>query len=90
VTEGKLATLRLREDRRLAPNLIQQLQRNLPAKVRLWLALAAHDRVVVSLRTADSDDVFGRLEQVLNQLAVLPLSEEARRHQQRMDLVAGG
>jgi transcription-repair coupling factor (superfamily II helicase) len=89
IMEGKLAVLRLREDRRLTPPLIQQLQRQLPPKVRLWLAQAAHDRVLVSLRAADVDATFTRLEQTLAELARLPLDEEAQRHRRRMELVGG-
>jgi transcription-repair coupling factor (superfamily II helicase) len=90
VTEGKLAILRLREDRRLAPALIPRLQRELPPKVRIWLAQAAHDRVIVSLRTAEVEAIFLRLEETLSGLARLPLDEEAKRHQRRMELVAEG
>jgi transcription-repair coupling factor (superfamily II helicase) len=90
VTEGNLATLRLTEDHRLAPALIQKLQRELPAAVRIWLALVTHDRVVVSLRKADTEARFARIEQVLSHLALLPLEEEARRHQRRTEMAAGG
>ena len=90
VTEGNLVTLRLTEDHRLAPTLIQKLQRELPAAVRIWLALVTHDRVVVSLRKADTEARFARIEQVLSHLALLPLEEEARRHQRRTEMAAGG
>jgi transcription-repair coupling factor (superfamily II helicase) len=89
IMEGKLAVLRLREDRRLTPQLIQQLQRQLPSKVRLWLAQATHDRVLVSLRAADAESTFTRLEQTLAELSRLPLDEEAQRHRRRMELVGG-
>jgi transcription-repair coupling factor (superfamily II helicase) len=89
IMEGKLAVLRLREDRRLTPQLIQQLQRQLPSKVRLWLAQAAHDRVLVSLRAADAEATFTRVEQTLVELSRLPLDEEAQRHRRRMELVGG-
>jgi hypothetical protein len=58
--------------------------------VRIWLALVTHDRVVVSLRKAETDAIFTRLEQVLHHLALLPLEEEARRHQRRTEMAAGG
>jgi transcription-repair coupling factor (superfamily II helicase) len=89
-TEGSLATLRLSEEHRLTPALIMQLQRELPSKVRIWVAQALHDRVIVSLRKADLEALFGRLEQVLHQLALLPLAEEARRHQRRLEMAAEG
>ena len=90
VAEGNLAMLRLSEQHRLAPALIQKLQRELPAKVRIWLALIAHDRVVVSMRKADPEAIFTRIEQVLEGLVQLPLEEEARRHQRRTEMAAGG
>jgi hypothetical protein len=60
----------------------------LPARIRIWLALLNHDRVVVSLRKADTDATFSRLEETLDAMASLPLEEEARRHQRREELLA--
>jgi len=87
-TEGRLVSLRLAEDRRLAPNAAAQLRQSLPADVRIWLALINHDRVVVSIRKADTDETFRRLVATLGALAPLPLVEEAKRHQRRMHLAA--
>ncbi len=87
-TEGNLATLRLSELHRLTPALIMQLQRDLPAKVRIWVAQATHDRVIVSLRKADTDAMFARIEDVLRALTRLPLEQEARRHQRRLEMAA--
>jgi transcription-repair coupling factor (superfamily II helicase) len=87
-TEGNLAALLLREERRLSPRLARELRKALPAELRIWLALAEHDRVVVSLRNADVDETFARLEPILEALATLPLEEEARRHQAREQLSA--
>ncbi len=84
--DGQLAVLRLSEAHRLTPQLILRVQRELPAKVRIWVAQALHDRVIVSLRKADTEAIFGRLEPVLQQLARLPLEEEARRHQRRTEM----
>ena len=89
-TEGRLVSLRLAEDRRLAPNAAAQLRQSLPADVRIWLALINHDRVVVSIRKADTDETFRRLVATLEALAPLPLVEEAKRHQRRMHLAARG
>jgi len=88
--DGQLAVLRLSESHRLTQALIMRLQRELPAKVRIWLAQALHDRVVVSLRKADTEATFARLDPVLQQLARLPLEEEAKRHQRRLEMAAGG
>ena len=88
-TDGNLVVLRLGEDRRLTPRLVEELNRGLPAAVRIWVALTAHDRVVVSRRNADTDGLFGRLEPVLDRLAALPLEEEARRHDRRARAAAG-
>jgi transcription-repair coupling factor (superfamily II helicase) len=87
-TELNLISLRLTDDRRLTPLLVQKLQRALPAEIRIWLALTQHDRVVVSRRKADTNGLFTRLEQVLDQLALLPLTEEARRHDRREQAIA--
>jgi len=87
-TEGNLVSLRLAEDRRITPSVSLDLQRALPAKVRIWLALVSHDRVIVSIRKADVDGIFTRLEQTLEKLAELPLEEEARRHRRRAELAA--
>jgi transcription-repair coupling factor (superfamily II helicase) len=88
-TEGNLITLRLADDRRLTPQMAQKLQRGLQPEIRIWLALTAHDRVVVSRRKADADGLFARLEETLEQMALLPLEEEARRYQRREQVVAG-
>jgi hypothetical protein len=61
---------------------------SLPPSTRIWLALLNHDRVVVSLRKAEADAVFSRLEVTLDAMAELPLDEEARRHQRREGLMA--
>ncbi len=87
-TELNLMSLRLTDDRRLTALLVQKLQRALPAEMRIWLALTQHDRVVVSRRKADTNGLFTRLEQVLDQLALLPLTEEARRHDRREQAIA--
>jgi transcription-repair coupling factor (superfamily II helicase) len=86
--EGNLAALLLDEDRRLTPQMIRKLRAALPAKIRIWIALLNHDRVVVSLRKARTDEIFSRLEEVLTALASLPLESEARRHRRRADLAA--
>jgi transcription-repair coupling factor (superfamily II helicase) len=88
--DGNLAALLLAEGRRLTPALAASLKRALSYETRRWLALTDHDRVIVSLRNADADATFTRLEETLDQLARLPLEEEARRHQRRQELVAGG
>jgi transcription-repair coupling factor (superfamily II helicase) len=88
-TDGNLAVLMLSDGRRLTPPLASRLKRALSYDVQRWLALAEHDRVIVSIRNADTEGVFARLEQTLEQLALLPLEEEARRHQRRQELVAG-
>jgi len=85
--EGDLASLRLREGRRLTPAMVQRLRRSLPARTRIWVALVNHDRVVVSVRKADTEEIFVRLEETLGVLSSLPLEEEARRHQRRAELV---
>ena len=59
-----------------------------PAEVRIWIALLNHDRVVVSLRKADTDQVFSRLEAVLEGLASLPLEEAAKRQRRREELAS--
>jgi transcription-repair coupling factor (superfamily II helicase) len=87
-TEGNLASLLLAEGRRLTPTMVRQLERSLAARIRIWLALLNHDRVVVSLRKADADATFSRLEETLDAMASLPLEEEARRHQRREELLA--
>jgi transcription-repair coupling factor (superfamily II helicase) len=79
-TENNLVSLRLAEDRRLTPPMALKLQRALRPEVRMWVALTTHDRVVVSRRKADTEALFARLEETLDQLALLPLVEEARRH----------
>jgi transcription-repair coupling factor (superfamily II helicase) len=89
-TEGNLASLRLSDTRRLTQAMQQQLRRSLPARIRIWLALLNHDRAVVSLRKADAEQVFVRLEETLKALTSLPLAEEARRHQRREELIARG
>ncbi len=89
-TDGNLASLRLAEGGRLTSELAQRLRTALAPKTRIWLALADHDRVVVSLRNADGNGVFSRLEETLEALASLPLEEEARRHRRRLDLLNGG
>jgi transcription-repair coupling factor (superfamily II helicase) len=87
--DGYLASLRLEEGRRLTPAMVQRLRRALPARTRIWVALVNHDRVVVSLRKADMEEIFVRLEETLGVLASLPLEQEARRHQRRAELVGG-
>jgi transcription-repair coupling factor (superfamily II helicase) len=87
-TEGNLASLMLSEDRRLTPAVTRRLRMSLPARTRIWLALLNHDRVVVSLRKAEAEAVFSRLEVTLDAMAELPLDEEARRHQRREGLMA--
>jgi transcription-repair coupling factor (superfamily II helicase) len=79
-TENNLVSLRLAEDRRLTPPMALKLQRALRPEVKMWVALTTHDRVVVSRRKADTEALFARLEETLDQLALLPLVEEARRH----------
>ncbi len=86
--EGALANLLLTEDRRISPILVQRLRQNLVPEIRIWIAMVNHDRVVVSLRKADTEQVFRRLEPVLDVLAALPLQEEALRHQRREELAA--
>jgi hypothetical protein len=86
--EGKLASLVLGEGRMLSPRLVRELRKALPAETRIWLALTEHDRVVVSLRNAEVEESFARLEPVLEALAALPLEEEARRHERREQLSA--
>ncbi|MGD0111755.1 MAG: transcription-repair coupling factor [Armatimonadota bacterium] len=88
-TEGNLIVLRLADDRRLTPPMAQKLQRGLRPETRIWLAMTSHDRVVVSRRKADADALFTRLEEALEQLALLPLDEEARRYYQRERVIAG-
>jgi len=88
-TEDNLVLLRLSDDRRLTPLMSQRLQRALRPEIRIWLALTAHDRVVISRRKADAAGLFARLEETLDQLGALPLEEEARRHQRRESVVAG-
>jgi transcription-repair coupling factor (superfamily II helicase) len=85
--DGNLASLLLTEGRRLTPAAAKRLRAALAPKMRIWLALVNHDRVVVSLRKADTERVFSRLEETLEALASLPLEEEARRHQRRADLI---
>jgi hypothetical protein len=67
---------------------MRELQKSLAPATRIWLALTEHDRVMVSLRNADVEQTFARLEPVLEGLAALPLEEEARRHQRREQLSA--
>jgi len=86
--EGSLALLVFQEERRLSPRLMRELQKSLAPATRIWLALTEHDRVMVSLRNADVEQTFARLEPVLEGLAALPLEEEARRHQRREQLSA--
>ena len=73
-TEGNLIMMRLAEDRRLTPPMAQKLQRGLQPEIRIWLALTAHDRVVVSRRKADSNALFhvarGSAEQYARTLVV--------------------
>jgi transcription-repair coupling factor (superfamily II helicase) len=87
--DGNLASLVLTEGRRLTPAATRRLRTALAPKTRVWLALVNHDRVVVSLRKADAEHAFSRLEETLDALASLPLEEEARRHQRRADLIEG-
>jgi transcription-repair coupling factor (superfamily II helicase) len=87
--DGNLASLVLTEGRRLTPAATRRLRTALAPNTRIWLALVNHDRVVVSLRKADTEHVFSRLEETLDALASLPLEEEARRHQRRADLIEG-
>jgi hypothetical protein len=86
--EGNLAVLLLGEERRLSERLVRRLRAALPAEIRIWLALTEHDRIMVSLRNADPEQTFARLEPVLEAMAALPLEEEARRHQAREQLSA--
>jgi transcription-repair coupling factor (superfamily II helicase) len=88
-TEGNLASLRLADDRLLSARQAPRLRQGLDPKVRIWIALISHDRVIVSLRKADAPEMFFRLEHTLDQLAQLPLREEARRRERRSSLVAG-
>ncbi len=87
-TDGNLAAMFFRDDLRLSPRLARELRNSLPAELRIWLAMTEHDRIMVSLRNADVDQTFARLEPVLEALAKLPLEEEARRHQAREQLSA--
>jgi hypothetical protein len=68
--------------------MIRKLRSLLAAEIRIWVALLNHDRVVVSLRKAETAQIFSRLERVLTALASLPLEDEARRHQRREKLAA--
>jgi transcription-repair coupling factor (superfamily II helicase) len=86
--DGNLALLLLAEERMLSDRLVRQLRSALPAEIRIWLALTEHDRIMVSLRNADVERIFSRLEPVLEALATLPLAEEARRHERRGRLSA--
>jgi len=86
--EGNLASVYMAGDRRLTPQMQRKLRLSLPAEMRIWLALIGHDRVVVSLRKASTEQMFERLEVVLTALAALPLEEEARRHRRREELAA--
>jgi transcription-repair coupling factor (superfamily II helicase) len=86
--EGNLALLLLAEERRLSDRMVRRLRTALPAEIRIWLALTEHDRVMVSLRNAEVEQIFSRLEPVLEALATLPLAEEARRHEKRERLSA--
>ncbi len=86
--EGVLVNLLLAEDRRISPILVQRFRQNLAPEIRIWIAMVNHDRVVVSLRNANTEQVFCRLEPVLDALAALPLQEEALRHQRREELAA--
>jgi len=88
-TEGDLASLRLTEGLRLAGVAASRLRAALSPSTRIWLAMLNHDRVVISLRKADAETVFSRLEDALAVLGGLPLAEEAERHQRRMELVDG-
>jgi transcription-repair coupling factor (superfamily II helicase) len=87
--EGNLAALLLTEDRRLSDQMVRKLRMALSPKVRIWMALVGHDRAVVSLRKASKEQIFARLEAVLEALAELPLEKEARRHERREKLAAG-
>jgi transcription-repair coupling factor (superfamily II helicase) len=86
--EGNLAALVLTEDRRLSDQMVRKLRLSLSPEIRIWMALVGHDRAVVSLRKASTEQVFVRLQAVLRALADLPLEEEARRHQRRAQLAA--
>jgi len=86
--EGNLAMLMLADDRRLTPQMVRKLRQVLPAEIRIWIALLNHDRVVVSLRKANTDQVFSRLEEVLEALASLPLEEAAKRQRRREELAS--
>jgi len=88
-TEGDLASLRLTEGLRLAGVAASRLRAALSPSTRIWLAVLNHNRVVISLRKADAEGVFSRLEDALAVLGGLPLAEEAERHQRRMELVDG-
>jgi len=88
-TEGQLIALHLIPGRRLTPELGLVLRRALRPEVRIWLAMVQHDRVIVSVRKADTEEVFGRLEETLAGLRDLPLEQEARKHQRRSELAAG-
>jgi len=87
-TEGQLVTLHLSADRRITPPLSGRLQRALSPRLRIWLALISHDRVIVSIRKADQEEAFRRLEETTEALAALPLEREARRHQRRVEVAA--
>jgi transcription-repair coupling factor (superfamily II helicase) len=76
--EGNLAVLLLEDQRQLSDRLLRRLRAALPAEIRIWLALAQRDRVVVSLRNADVEQVFSRLEPVLEAMADLPASGGAK------------
>ncbi len=88
--EGNLAALLIAGNRRLTPQMVRKLRQMLPPKTRIWLALVNHDRVVVSLRKAQAEQIFPRLEEVLTALASLPLESEAKRHRRREELAARG
>ncbi len=87
--EGRLVALHLAPDRRVTPQLARALKRSLRPEMRMWLALAQADRVIVSIRGADAKETFIRLEETLEALRALPLREEARRHRRRRELTAG-
>jgi len=87
-TEGPLACLRLAGDRRITATQAERLRLSLTADMRIWLALVNHDRVVVSLRKADTEQIFSRLEETLKALASLSLTLEPGKDQWREDLLA--
>jgi transcription-repair coupling factor (superfamily II helicase) len=89
-TEGNLVLLLLAAGRRMPPLSRQRLRRSLPPEIRIWLALLEHDRLMVSIRNADAEGAFSRLEAVLDELGRLSRQEEAGARRPASDVSAGG